>query len=163
MAAGTGPPRPALLHTGRVTYPGYGPQWQPPPPHWQPPPPQWQPPVDPAASDTAYRWFKVYAGVMTAIYAAVVALGIFFAAVDVDGASGDVVEQRVSAAIYAFAGLIGAGVHAVGLFLPRKPWAWIYGIVLLSLGLTSCCLWPATIPLLIWWLKPEMKARFHRS
>ncbi len=147
-----------------MAYPGYGPQWQPPPAQWPPPPPQWQPPpVDPAASDTAYRWFKVYAGVMVVFFAAVVAVGAFFVVVDLGGASDEVVEQRLSAAFYAFVGLIGAGVHAVGLFLPRKPWAWVYGIVLLTFGLTSCCLWPASIPLLIWWLKPEMRARFHRS
>ncbi len=35
--------------------------------------------------------------------------------------------------------------------------------VLIGLGLTSCCTWPATIPLIIQWLKPEMKARFGRT
>jgi hypothetical protein len=34
-------------------------------------------------------------------------------------------------------------------FLPRKPWVWIYDIVLIAIGMTSCCCLPATIPLLI--------------
>ena len=64
--------------------------------------------------------------------------------------------------IYAIMGLVFAIVFAVGLFLPRKPWGWIMGIVLIALGMTSVCCLPATIPLLIFWLKPDAKAYFGR-
>lgn len=151
-----------------MAYYGSGPQWQPPPGGaWQPPPPGagWpQPqPVDPARSDTAYRWFRVYAGVMTALYLVISIAGLFFLTAPFDGTSEDVTAQRVNGAIYGFAGLLGLGFHAVALFLPRRPWAWIYGIVVIAIGMTSCCILPAAIPLLIAWLKPEMKARFNRT
>lgn len=149
---------PSLAHTGPMAYLGSGSQWQPPAPQWQPPPP-----VDPASADSVYRWFKVYVAVMALICVAVVAVAFLIAVFGVDASATDATEQRVYAAIYGVAALIPLGVYAVGLFLPRKPWGWVYGIVLLSLGLTSCCLWPAAIPLLIGWLKPGMKARFHRS
>ena len=53
----------------------------------------------------------------------------------------------------------------IAVFLPRRPWAWTYGIVMLWLGilisLGGCCLMiAATIPLIIYWSKPECKAWF---
>jgi hypothetical protein len=38
---------------------------------------------------------------------------------------------------------------------------WIYQIVLIGLGLTSVCCLPATVPLLISYVKPEVKAWFE--
>jgi predicted Co/Zn/Cd cation transporter (cation efflux family) len=49
---------------------------------------------------------------------------------------------------------------AVAPLLPKKKWAWIYGFVPICIGLTSCCSLPFSIPLLIFWLKPETKAFF---
>ena len=48
----------------------------------------------------------------------------------------------------------------MGVFLPRRSWGLSLGLVLIGLGMASCITWPATIPLLIGWLKPGMKARF---
>ncbi len=50
-----------------------------------------------------------------------------------------------------------------GPFLPRKNWAWIYGIVLIAIGLTSPCCMPVSIPLLIFWIKPEIRAYYFGS
>jgi hypothetical protein len=151
-----------------MAYYGSGPAWQPPPPGgWQNPPPgsgwQYQPPVNVAASDGAYRWFKVYVAVMAAVYLLAMLGGAFFFVVDLGGTPEEVTEQRLMGAIYAAFGLGLLVLYGIGLFMPKRPWAWIYGIVLIAIGMTSCCTLPATIPLLIFWLKPEMKARFGRS
>ena len=45
--------------------------------------------------------------------------------------------------------------YGLGFFWEEKPWHWIYGIVLIGISLTSCCCFPVSIPLLIYWLKPE--------
>jgi hypothetical protein len=45
-------------------------------------------------------------------------------------------------------------------FLPRAKWVWIMDIVLICLGLPVCCLWPISVPLLVYWVKPETKAYF---
>jgi hypothetical protein len=61
---------------------------------------------------------------------------------------------------------VGAVLHTVyftGFFLPRKPWAWIAHLVLIAIGLTSCCTIPASIPLLVLWLKPDVQAWFGRG
>jgi hypothetical protein len=49
-----------------------------------------------------------------------------------------------------------------GFFLPRRPLAWIAHLVLISIGLTSCCTIPAPVPLLVAWLKPDLRAWFGR-
>jgi hypothetical protein len=48
--------------------------------------------------------------------------------------------------------------YAIAPFLPRSKFAWIYGFVTIGIGLTSCCTLPFCIPLLIQWLKPEVKS-----
>ena len=60
-------------------------------------------------------------------------------------------------------GVVFMGAFGFGLFVPARRWGWIYGIVLIAVGLTSCCLLPATIPLLIFWLKPETQAFYGRG
>lgn len=52
--------------------------------------------------------------------------------------------------------------YAAAPFLPRRGWTWVLGAVLIGLGMTSVCTLPATIPLLISWLKPENKTFFER-
>ena len=58
-------------------------------------------------------------------------------------------------------GLAFAIAFALVFVFPRKHWAWIYGLVLICIGMSSCCILPAAIPLLIFWLKPEVKSWFN--
>lgn len=44
-------------------------------------------------------------------------------------------------------------IFLIGLFWNRGMGGWIYNLILICLGLTSCCTWPMTIPLLIFWIK----------
>lgn len=53
-------------------------------------------------------------------------------------------------------------IFVFGLNLPRRKWGWIFGIVLIAIGLTSPCCMPASIPLLIFWMKPELR-RFYNA
>jgi cell division protein FtsW (lipid II flippase) len=45
--------------------------------------------------------------------------------------------------------------------LPKRKWAWIVCIVAICIGLTSACTMIASIPLLIFWLKDDVKC-FYR-
>ena len=124
------------------------------------------PPPSSYGTPGVVTWFKVYAALMALVYLLLMGLGIFMV---VAGASLEGMEELQGSAspivigvIYAIMGLVFAIVFAVGLFLPRKPWGWIMGIVLIALGMTSVCCLPATIPLLIFWLKPDAKAYFGR-
>ena len=51
----------------------------------------------------------------------------------------------------------------VGVFSPRKPWMWMHGIVLLVFGMVSICLIQFTIPLLVYWVRADVKAYFGAS
>ena len=46
-----------------------------------------------------------------------------------------------------------AMVFMLGLFWHRGVGGWIYNLILICIGLTSCCTWPMTIPLLLFWIK----------
>lgn len=52
---------------------------------------------------------------------------------------------------------------ALPFFLPRKPWVWVYDLVIICLGMNSCCLLPASVALLIFWIKPDVKLWFNRT
>lgn len=60
-------------------------------------------------------------------------------------------------------GVVMLPLYGVAPFLPRGKVAWIYGIVLLAMGLTSCCFIAFSIPLFIFWLKPETRAYFESA
>lgn len=111
------------------------------------------PPPSSYGTPGVVTWFKVYAALMALVYLLLMGLGIFMI---VAGASLEGMEELqgdaspiVIGVLYAIMGFVFAIVFAVGLFLPRKPWGWIMGIVLIALGMTSLCCLPATIPLLI--------------
>lgn len=53
--------------------------------------------------------------------------------------------------------------HALPFVLPRKSWVWVYNLVLICGGMTSCCCLPASIPLLVYWIKPDVKLWFNRT
>ncbi len=72
-------------------------------------------------------------------------------------------ELYINGVILALVGVPVAIVCALPFIFPRKPWVWIYNIVIIAIGLTSCCCIPACVPLLIYWLKPETKVWFGRE
>ncbi|HEX8197473.1 MAG TPA: zinc ribbon domain-containing protein [Pyrinomonadaceae bacterium] len=119
--------------------------------------------VDAERGRRVFFWYRVYAGLMAAMYAMLVALGVFMIVFGSQSNDKDAAGAVFGGAFYA---ILGGGfflIFAVALFLPRKPWTWIYHIVLICIGMTSCCLLPFSIPLLINWLKPETKAFFGRN
>ena len=60
-------------------------------------------------------------------------------------------------------GLVLAIPYAAAPLLPKRPWTWILGIVLIGLGLTSCLTLPFCIPLLLYWFKPENQIFFGKQ
>ena len=60
-------------------------------------------------------------------------------------------------------GLVLIFMSVLAIFLPPRPRVWIYNIVVIALGFASCCCMPATIPLLIFWLRDDTKHYFGRS
>jgi hypothetical protein len=67
-------------------------------------------------------------------------------------------ELLFQAILLILVGLPLAALYLAGVFLPPRPWVWVFHIVLIGIGMTSCCLLPATIPLLLAWIRPETRA-----
>jgi hypothetical protein len=113
-------------------------------------------------------WFRVYCGFMTAVYT-IFGLGSIAFIVFSSKMAGHGKEDLPEAFLIAYGvflvvlGLGLAAAFAAPFFVAPKSWVWVYDLVLIAVGLTSCACWPITIPLLIYWIKPEAKAYFGRS
>ncbi|HOC51719.1 MAG TPA: hypothetical protein PKI07_11550 [Verrucomicrobiota bacterium] len=160
----------------------------------------------PARTPQTIVWFRVYAAVMTGLYALCVLAAplVFLAGTRRMGEEG--LLLKIQAGVLLLMGLVFALAFALALVLPSKPWSWVYGLaqtfhtckagarascplspfggckrarcprsglrvfragreisrlVRSCLGMTSCCLLPVVIPLLIYWLKPGVKNWFN--
>lgn len=106
-------------------------------------------------------WFKVYAGAMALLYLFVIAAGGLFL-INPEWLETETFEARMMAFVFIGLGIPLTGIFAAAIFLPPRPWVWIYDLVLIAIGFMSCCILPFSIALLIFWLKPEVKAYFNR-
>jgi len=112
-------------------------------------------------------WYRAYCGFMAFLYTGItvaVIIGLF-----VDFQPHLEKEGIPLWGFYLYIGVIFGvtGVLAAGFitsfFLKPKPWTWIYHLVLIAIGLTSPCCMPITIPLLIFWIKPDTQTYFGRK
>ncbi len=119
-------------------------------------------PMDNELGRKTYFWYRVYCAALALLYLLFMGLGIALTILRPESSGSSAAENVLLGTIYTILGAFFALVFIVALFLPRKPYNWIVGIVMIAFGMTSCCFLPATIPLLIFWVKPETKAFFGR-
>lgn len=110
-----------------------------------------------------FLWYRVYCGVLCVLYLAVAVFGFVLTVMQPETREYRKEEIILMGMIYAILGAVLFIASAIALFLPPKPYNWIVGLVMIALGLTSCCFLPICVPLLIYWLKPETKAFFGRN
>jgi len=117
--------------------------------------------LPPSTPPRVVFWFRIYTGCMTVVYLLCVLAAplLYFASTRAHGE--EAVMFKVQAAVLLAVGAVLAMVFALPFLLPRKPWVWIYDLVLICIGMTSCCILPAAIPLLIYWFKAEVKDWFN--
>ena len=125
-----------------------------------------EPPRGSAATPAVVPWFKVYASAMALLYVFCLLAGIAMFFIP-DAALEDAdfpPEFRIAygAMLIVMGGGLAA-IFAVGVFAPPRSWVWVFDIVLIAIGMTSCCCMPVSIPLLIYWIKPEVKTYFGRA
>jgi len=109
-----------------------------------------------------FFWYRVYCGCMAGLYGFLIILGLLIVSEAVSSNDRSAQETFFIGVAYAIAGAVFGLLYLIALLLPRKPYNWVVGIVLIAFGLTGCCFLPATVPLLIFWLKPETKAYLGR-
>ena len=114
------------------------------------------------AAPPAYKWFVVYCIAMALLYLITAVMGVVFMSIEPDRDM-SAAEATVMGAVLLIMGLVFFVPFAVAPFLRRESWVWVFGLVLICIGLTSLCCLPVCIPLLIHWLKPEMKAFYGRT
>ncbi len=117
-----------------------------------------QPPQPPQV----WRYYLGYAISMAVLYLLVAVVGVVIASSGTFMAP-EPGQPPMPAGLFVVVGVVLGIPFLAAPFLPKAPWAWIYHIVLISVGMTSVCCMPISIPLLIFWLKPETKAFFGRA
>jgi len=115
------------------------------------------------ARPAVIQWYVAYCACMALLYLLCAIFGGFLLSVDLSSLNldRDLTEVKIQAVILLIIGVPLLIIYAIAPFLPRKPWNWITGIVLICLSMTSCCCLPASIPLLIHWIRPECKDYFQ--
>lgn len=110
-----------------------------------------------------FFWYRIYCAFMAFLYLAVASIGVFLLFVPIETSKADAMQTWIMGIVNLVMGAIFFFLFVTALLLPAKPYNWIVGFVSIAIGLTSCCTWPATIPLLIYWIKPETKTFFGRN
>lgn len=110
------------------------------------------------------KWYKAYCILMILVYAVCGVLGMLMLTFQPQLAAA-LPKAKPSELLTQSFVMLGIGVpfsviFLIALFLPDNPRTWTFHIVLICVGLMSCCFWPASIPLLIFWMKPETKKYF---
>ena len=111
---------------------------------------------------SVYKWFVAYCIFMALLYLVAAVMGMVFLVVEPDPEM-SAAEATIMGSLFLILGVVFFAAYAVAPFLPRKSWVWVYGLVLIAIGLTSLCCLPACIPMLIFWVKPEMKHFYGRD
>lgn len=108
-------------------------------------------------------WFRIYCVVLCILYLLTTAGGVVFLVLDPATLEMPPLVARLMGAFILLLGLGLLAASAAPLFLRPKPWVWVYDLVIICMGMTSACFLPVSIPLLIYWLKPDVKAYFGRT
>lgn len=115
-------------------------------------------PAPPRAPQVVF-WYKVYVALNALLYLAITAIlaaiGIF-----APGALEDELGPAILLFVMAGACTFFALAYLVSLGFPRRPWAWVYDLVVICIGFTGCFTLPFSVALLIFWIKPEVKSWF---
>ena len=113
------------------------------------------------------KWYKIYAGFMAVLQLAGVAAGIallkYLPEIMAKVPEVSETELKLRAYVIIVIGCVLFVAYLVALVLPKSSGAWVYHVVMIGIGLSNCCLWIATIPMMIAWLKPETQRWFGRA
>ena len=120
------------------------------------------PAVTPGPRPGVVTWFKVYAAFLAAIYFALAAVSLVFFLTDPIKLEMTKNEAILIGSLLLVVGLGLAIGSVIPLFAKPRPWSWVYALILICMGMTSACFLPLCIPLLIFWLKPEVKTYYGK-
>ncbi|MBN2431361.1 MAG: hypothetical protein JXQ27_07790 [Acidobacteria bacterium] len=120
-------------------------------------------PPYPTQAPPVLTWFRVYCGLLAFVYVCSAGLGIFLLVIRPAEFQAELFLSTLMGVLYLVMGLVLMAAALVPFFVQPQPWVWIYDLVLIALGMTSCCFLAFSIPLLIHWIKPETRHYFGRA
>lgn len=110
-----------------------------------------------------WPWYVAYCLLMALLY--VVAIGgcafllLWPQIPDMEGEDATILKMQFAVLLVLCVPL--AVLFGIAPLLPKRRAAWIYGFITIGIGMTSACCLPASIPLLVFWIKPETKEFFE--
>lgn len=121
-------------------------------------------PFDPTQRPPVWVWYVVYCVCMALMYFFVIGVGVMYIVMGMTEFANypgmqDNPPFTILGVFFIGIGLPFTVIYAIGPFIKGKP-AWVIGIINICLGMSSVCCLPACIPLLIFWLKPEVRMYF---
>jgi hypothetical protein len=120
-------------------------------------------PAENSTGRKTYFWYRMYCSALVVLYLAMAVVGAI-AMVGSYGANVEKPQDAFNGGVFLLVlGLVLAVIFIIGVILSPKPMSWIFGIVLIALGMTSVCFLPFTLPLLVFWIKPETQRYFGRK
>ncbi|NNE94319.1 MAG: hypothetical protein HKN23_21940 [Verrucomicrobiales bacterium] len=117
---------------------------------------------------TVVTWFYVYNAFMILMAIATVLLGVFFFGNPPEAMLAELTEEdkmvfQIYGVLFPVCGAPMAIAHLIAFFIKPRPGSWVYNLILICLGLTGCPTIAASVPLLIFWLKPETKRYYGKE
>jgi hypothetical protein len=108
-----------------------------------------------------WTWFVVYCVAMTLLALIVIGISLIVLLADPAEMYGPK-PATLEMALLLVAGICMIAVFGAAPFLPRRPWSWVYHLILIVLGMPGCFL-PACVALMLSWVKPETRRYFGRE
>jgi hypothetical protein len=107
-----------------------------------------------ASKPAVVIWYRVYCIGMAVMYAALAGAGIWLLLAEpMQG------EDAITWIVLAAVSVPLAILFLVGTLVPRSKAGWIFGIVLIAIGVSGCTL-VAAVPLLIFWINNRTREWF---
>lgn len=109
-------------------------------------------------------WYRVYAATMT-LASLVFLAGVTFVAwahaVPRIGVRAGAAPAQPELIVMFLVAVTAVGFYATATFMPLKPWAWTFGLVVIALGVPGLTI-AFCLPMFFAWMKPSVKAAFCR-
>lgn len=110
----------------------------------------------PVSRPQVVLWYKFYLAFLAFLFLVCIGVGALFFTDVVSAEDLDGMPPQLMGGLYLGAGIIFLIPCLVGFFLPRSKGTWVFHMVMICIGLTGCTI-VFSVPLLIFWLKPEVK------
>lgn len=109
----------------------------------------------------AWGFFLIYVFTLVFAYFCVALLSGALFVMGISSPGPEASEMIVTGVLGFGFGMVFTVAFAAAPFLPRKKWAWIYTLILVGLGMGSCCWMPFSIYLLIQWVGDDVKQYYN--